>query len=325
MARVAMNSLTTLAAISFTSVLVAHGCADPVMLPPGVDADHDAPGDGDGDGSDSAGATSTQSCDDEATCEYDLETSCAGRPVADPSVLPTCPASVCSEGGHCVPAVAVPADQRSLLASCGGGSLCVPDMAIERGGLFTAPSCDSIGGAEGRCLSACIPSVAYRAHLLPQAGCGASERCVPCYDPFDGTDTGACTVSCDPGPAEPKRTLPACCADKGGGTCVPAALVGPDEADRLDADECAGLGIGDAVCVPDVILQSFLAEVPFTAVECTTGDLVQSLGLGAEGGCLPECIPIVDALPVTQETCGDGFKCVPCVDLDGDGTGACTI
>ena len=48
------------------------------------------------------------------------------------------------------------------------------------------------------------------------------------------------------------------------------------------------------------------------------------LAVAKQAGLDVGSIPIVDALPVSQSNCSDGFKCVPCVDLDGDGTGACT-
>mgnify|MGYP007073289275 FL=1 len=195
---------------------------------------------------------------------------------------------------------------------------------VETGGRFSAKSCGSVAGFEGRCLSTCLPAVAAKADLLPQADCAGGELCVPCYDPFDGTDTGACAVPCDAGPAQPKQVLPSCCQDKGGGTCVPSSMVSADQQDQLDAEECAAAGMAGAVCVPSQILNAHLVGVPFNPVECETGVLIQQLGLGAEGGCLPECIPIVDSLPVGQSNCAAGFKCVPCIDLNGDGTGACS-
>ncbi len=316
-------------ACAFTAV-AACAQSSPV-LPPGIGPDYDVPdglesdadGDDGDDGASTGGNPTGASCDDPSTCEYDLETTCAGKPVVDPASLDTCPESVCASGGHCVPAASVPDDQAGALASCAGGALCVPDRWIERGGLATAPSCFAFGGGEGRCLSTCLPAVAVKASLLSADSCAAGELCVPCFDPFDGADTGACTISCDAGPTQPPKTLPTCCAGKGGGTCVPSSFAGEGGAD-LDDEECADLGAAGSVCVPSQILAAHLVGVPFNPVECETGALVQSLGLGSEGGCLPECIPIVDALPVTRENCADGFKCVPCVDLDGDGTGACT-
>ena len=45
----------------------------------------------------------------------------------------------------------------------------------------------------------------------------------------------------DSGPTQPAKTLPSCCSDKGGGTCVPSTFAG-EGADKLDEEECEGLG-----------------------------------------------------------------------------------
>lgn len=288
------------------------------------DDDDDGTQTGDDDGNPSTSSGSTPAgCDDPSTCQYDLETTCAGQPRANPSSFEACPTDICGGGGHCVPSAAVPADQLDLLAHCDSTTVCVPDTFIERGGLVIPSTCTSdIGGGEGRCLSSCLPDVSRKADLLSSSGCGSGELCVPCYDPFSGAATGACELSCDAGPTQAAKTLPKCCQDQGGGTCVPTNLVDGEQADRLDDEECPELGAANSVCVPNPILQAHLVGVQFNPVECVTGDLIQSLGLGSEGGCLPECIPIVDAIPVTQENCPNGYKCVPC-DVGGQETGAC--
>lgn len=271
------------------------------------------------------GPPSAPPCDDPATCAYDLDTTCAGQPAADPALFPACPASLCGGGGHCVPSTLVPADQAELLADCDASSKCVPDALIETGGLFTPPSCDSVGGFEGRCLSTCLPDVAAQIDLLPSEGCAASERCVPCFDPISGDDTGACTLSCDAGPVEPAQTFPKCCAEKGGGTCIPAATVGAESAAQLDAEECEeDLGQPGSVCVPDAIYAAHSSGELYQPSPCETGFLTQLAGASEEGACLPECIPEVDGtFGLSQTDCEDGFKCVPCIDQNGDDTGAC--
>lgn len=279
----------------------------------------------DGDPPDGSGPEPTPPCDDPATCEYDLETTCAGQPAADPTAFPACPVEVCAGGGHCVPTAAVPADQAALLADCDASTKCVPDALIETAGLFSPATCDSVGGAEGRCLSGCLPDVAAQGTMLPQDVCAASERCVPCYDPFDGTETGACALSCDAGPTEPPKTFAKCCAEKGGGTCLPVALVGEESAAQLDDEECTeDLEQEGTVCVPDVIYQAHAQGQLYQPAACETGFFVQLFGASEEGACLPECIPEVDGAPfVGQEDCPEGFACVPCVDQNGEPTGAC--
>jgi hypothetical protein len=246
-------------------------------------------------------------CDDPATCVYDCPT-----PALDPAALPACP-DAC--GGHCVDQALVPADQQGQLATCGGGKLCVPDELIETNGKLVPPSCDSVAGFEGRCLSTCLPDVKAQAAQLPQSTCAAGHLCVPCYDPFDGTATGACSLSCDPGPQEPPQTLPACCG--GDGTCVPSASVPPDDLANFGTDTCpAASGL---VCVPDQFLAG--AYVPTL---CTPSLLIQLFTGQDVGACMPACMPKVASAPfVDQGACAAGQLCIPCFDDQGVPTGAC--
>ena len=234
-----------------------------------------------------------------------------GEPVIDPSTLPAC-----APGAHCLSNALVPADMAAQLADCPDGqSKCVPDEFIASGGNFIPPTCESVAGAEGRCLSTALPDVAAQAELLPQSTCTADHLCVPCFSPLDGTETGACRLSCDPGPSEGPTQLPACC--EGRGTCVPASAAG-DNADRLGEDTCPedqGL-----LCAPNVFLQD-----GYQPATCETG-LIQTL-FGeefAEGRCLPECLPDVDNILIGQDDCEDGMKCAPCLNpLTGEPSGAC--
>ncbi|NUP10501.1 MAG: hypothetical protein HOW73_31005 [Polyangiaceae bacterium] len=275
---------------------------------------------------DGGGGGGTEGCDDPDTCEYDLETTCMGEPANDPTNLPACPAELCPGGGlgRCIPTTLVPKDSVALLADCSETQKCVPDSAIMRDGLFTAPTCEFGPGYEGRCLSTCIPDVASQIDLLPQDICAPDERCAPCTDPFTGEDTGACTLSCDQGPTLPPKTFPACCEDLGGGKCVPADVVGEESAATLDPEECEGLGETGSVCVPDVITDAHLQGQPFVATSCTTNLLVQLGGGSAQGGCLPRCIPEVnDTAGLAQDGCPDQtYRCVPCTN-GGASTGAC--
>jgi hypothetical protein len=55
-------------------------------------------------------------------------------------------------------------------------------------------TCTSIGGAEGRCLSVCIPQVGENAGILPDDGCQPGQRCAPCVHPLTNQETGACSI-----------------------------------------------------------------------------------------------------------------------------------
>ena len=212
----------------------------------GADDDGSGPTD---DGGDDPGPTTTTA----STTENEPECPYQGPSPLDPTTLPACPN--CSTGGaHCLPNGLVPADFVSQLDACDADSLCVPDYFIETTGLFIPPTCESVGGTEGRCLNRCIPEVAEQADLLPTDICADHEVCVPCYDPLTAEPTGSCELSCDPGPVEPPGTLPKCCG--GNGTCVPPSAAGA-QADKLGEDECPQDG-GQLLCAPDVLLDTIL-------------------------------------------------------------------
>ena len=246
------------------------------------------------------------------TCEH------MGPPVIPPDLLPECP--MCP-GARCVPTSAVPMDNHDQLGECDEDNLCVPDIFVATGGDFTAPTCRSVGDAEGRCLSVCLPQVAPQAALLPQASCGETERCVPCYDPRTGESTGACEISCDPGPAEEYTPLMACCMDRG--TCVRSGDVPAEFREQLGPDTCMG---EDLLCAPDV----FITDTSWSPPSCTT--TVLALTLGEEYGpgvCLPECLPAlmgIAGIALLRDGCDEGFKCAPCLDpTSGEPSGACDL
>jgi hypothetical protein len=268
--------------------------------------------------------------DDPNACEGPL-----GRP-RDPGDLPGC----CAEAGggsHCLPADVVPADFQQYTPACEGGGLCVPDPFIETGGVYKPPACASLNGAEGVCLSACIPEVAGFASILPKEGCGLGEVCVPCISPIDMMPTGACEIAgeCvgaggggdDTGGQPTNGDDPATCVHEGapvldpsglpacgeGAHCLQAALVPPDFKERLAA--CPD---GASLCVPDVFLESGGNFVPATCRSVND----------AEGRCLSKVIPEVaaQAALVPQATCAAGELCVPCFNpLSGADTGACNL
>lgn len=246
-----------------------------------------------------------------------------GPDVANPSGFPPCPS--CGDG-HCVPNAIIPPAQLSNLAMCDASSSCVPDVLIKSGGDFIPPTCKSIAGFEGRCLSKCLPQVAGEAAQVPQDICTADEACVPCYNPQDGTPTGACTTSCDPGPMGGPMMLPSCC--NGIGQCVPAASVPPDKAGELGPDSCP-MDASNFLCAPTALVTGMPANAgDLTNTKCDTSFIVQLL-FGPdykEGRCLPTCIPKVDKAPLIGDgSCNDNnYKCVPCLDPQtGQPSGVC--
>jgi hypothetical protein len=250
-----------------------------------------------------------------------------GPPVLDPATLPACSPS-CA-GSHCLPAELVPPGQRSLLASCPGG-YCTPDPIIASADHWKPASCTSIAGAEGRCMSTCLPGIAAKAKLLPQSTCAAGTVCAPCFDPTSATPTaptGACSLGCD-APAQPPviltcpwtgppvldpATLPDCSPFCAGSHCLPAELVPPDQRGLLAS--CPG-----GYCAPDPIIAS---DDHWKPASCTSV-------AGAEGRCLSICLPSIYAQTLMpRDICPARTKCAPCYDPTSSTptapTGACSI
>jgi hypothetical protein len=271
-------------------------------------------------------------CDKPAKPPTIIDCPYTGPPIIDPSVFPAC-SPACS-GAHCVPASLVPMADQSQLASCPGG-FCAPDSITQTGGEGVPPTCVSVAGAEGRCLSTCLPEIAGEASLLPQSTCAAGTLCAPCYNPTASdprAPTGACSLGCDK-PAQPPTlltcpwtgppvldptTLPAC--DNGGCSgahCLPAAEVPMSVQSQL-----APCNSGAGFCTPDEIISTADNFIP------TSCDPFP--GSGAPGRCLSECLPSVATEvasgTLVQATCAAGDYCVPCNDpFTGASTGACTL
>jgi hypothetical protein len=260
-----------------------------------------------GSGAGTGTGTGTGTTPPEEECPHE------GEDVLDPSALPVCPS--CAGGARCLPNALIPADNLEQLGACDGESSCVPDEFIRTGGNFIATTCTSIAGAEGRCLSECLPDVAEKAANLPVDICGEFNRCVPCFDPLSGEETGACALSCDPGASEPPVTLPKCC--DGIGTCVPKSAVPPEQAESLPQDECPE-DASEFVCAPDV----YINDPGYTPTSCETDGL---FGGGEAGVCVPDCLVTgIQGALVGQSTCQDDWKCAPCTNpLTGEPTGAC--
>jgi hypothetical protein len=204
----------------------------------------------------------------------------------------------------------VPTGSQALLGACDATNLCVPKYFVERNAKFIAPSCTSVNGAEGRCLSKCIPQIAAQATLLPQATCDAGDLCAPCFDPRTGADTGACKQGCDPGPTQAPKPFEKCCG--GQGSCVPTSLVPTADQTLLGFDTCSDR---TKLCAPDK-----LSNPTYIPKTCKSID-------GFEGRCMADCIPNVaaQASRLPKDVCDTGELCAPCYDpITGADTGACT-
>jgi hypothetical protein len=225
-----------------------------------------------------------------------------------------------------VPTAQIPAGtDTSLLAPCPDGSLCTPDDYIATQGKFLVKKCASLLGAEGRCISKCVPQVAKQLTTLPKDVCADNELCAPCWNPIDGTDTKACSQGCDTGAPAAKTVFTSCGA--GLGVCVPPSLVSdPTQLAALKAvdDPTGKPGTGctqtdssgaSYLCAPT--LKAADQSAQFT--QCTPTSIGALLALknmaGQAGGCVPKYIvPSGSQSLVNQDTCPTGWVCAPCTN-----------
>lgn len=240
----------------------------------------------------------------------------------------------CGVRAHCAPGALVEADQRAELARCPDGqSYCVPDDFLQRGGRYTPPRCASIGGREGRCLSLALPRVAADQARLPVATCNpADERCVPCYDPRTGADTGACSKGhCDPGPSEGPRVFQPCGGHGEDASCIPAELVPEADRARFDALGCLPAPCAEpgTLCVPGKIIDAGPSYSPRACRNPLTSFIaafleffrdpiraIAAIREYGEGRCLSRCLPQVrpNAALLGRHGCDEDEICVPCLD-----------
>ena len=250
------------------------------------------------------------------------------------SLIPCCPEY---GSAHCVEAV--PADFQALVAPCPEGGYCVPDDFILKGGAVQPETCASVGGADGRWISGCVPQVAESAALLPKDDAHPGMFCVPCTNPIDGSDTGVCSVgtTCDDdgGGGEGGNPTP------GGGTCDdPGAPIDP----TLFApcpNSCGGRCV-DSFLLPnpdDPTLQKLAECAPGTGQLCVPEELIATKGLGVpetcdwyglEGRCMSECIPEIAEQAaqgfLVAGGCAPHHFCTPCSDpITDEPTGACDL
>ena len=229
-------------------------------------------------------------------------------PTEDPKTFDFC----CHDLGRCFPGDLVDEDYRDNLAadSCGEDMFCTPEAFTEDD--FVLQDCRGVLGSEGRCVPDCLNDLGDQVELMPVDVCPEFHRCLPCYDLRDGESTGLCELGADPGPRHSARTFPACC--DGAGYCTPSDMIPEEERDALGQDECAdGYGL---LCVPK---------------EFTEDDYVPAVcesTLGAEGRCVPSCLPDLadQAELLPQDICDAGSVCAPCYDpISGDDTTLCDI
>ncbi|HMJ10278.1 MAG TPA: hypothetical protein VK524_02675 [Polyangiaceae bacterium] len=264
------------------------------------------------------GGNTTQNCPDTPASPLPLDS------------FPSCGTSTCT-AAHCIPTALIPPTiNQALLGRCSDGStVCVPDDLSTRLGKFRLKDCTSLLGAEGRCVSTCIPQVNGLMDVLPRATCGDNERCAPCFNPNDGTATGACGLGCDPGPSAQTTSNPIVFkkCQNGLGVCAPSSVIPLVLQTQLLPDVCS---TGE-LCAPAQKTQSLKYNFPSCQPSNPLVAILAGIGPnGQTGGCVPAFL--ADNNPfeggfMLQDTCLTGEKCAPCNNpLRGlVPTGACPV
>ncbi len=201
---------------------------------------------------------------------------------------------------------------------------CAPTMnaLADAGSLGVFAKCTAkLGGTlslEGRCLPKCFVAGMPAASNLAQDGCSAEDFvCAPCYNPIDGTDTGACTQNTGDKPVDPKpATFKTCgalkAADKDTGICVPDGLVtDPVQKAALQMAFSGDAGVADLCAKGDICAPALKAnDITACFKHCTS-----IVGPGA-------CVPIY-LVPAAQRSALAGMPdvcdkttemCAPCLN-----------
>lgn len=244
-------------------------------------------------------------------------TACNAK-VLDPGVFTPC--NTCN-GGRCVPKGDFPGTPAEYFDACGTEGICLPDNMVASKGEVALAKCSSVLGNEGRCTSLCFPAARAQSAVLPQDTCSAEERCTPCFNPVNGSPTGACDLGCDPGPTTQAILFTKCCTDRG--YCVPRASIPGNAKDNLARESCTGTD--DPVCVPAAIVND--PNYRFPPCESSVSPAPGTPGVPAGAGvCVPDCIVNSTQFGpfINRGSCGAGDKCVPCTNpVNGQPSGAC--
>jgi hypothetical protein len=207
---------------------------------------------------------------------------------------------------------------------------CAPDpaqiTAAEANGVYEACS-TKIGGVgaalEGRCLPKCFVAGVGAAAQLQKETCKTADLvCTPCYNPIDGTETGACKQKSGDAPKDAAPAPYKKCGDNLG-ICVPEALV-------TDATQKAALekAFGGDGGVPSGCADGELCAPTLKAKDQAACFAHCTSVLSLEGACVPTfLVPASQRSLLSPDKCGTGELCAPCLDPTSmpanQSTGAC--
>ena len=215
--------------------------------------------------------------------------------------------TACGDGaGHCY------AGNKTALVglpACSGGSgdTCVPDKVLTANGGLLKACTFFIGNKPGACVSTMVADIAAHIDTLQQDVCDANERCSPCVDPRDGSDTHLCEpygVYDKPCTGGTGVTPQSCCARQG--VCLEPDAIPDEERSHMSAETCNS----GKLCAPAALVNG----QPET---CSV--------LGASGVCIDLCFAemLGPAKVVIRSSCDAASVCLPCAIGKGYGMPGC--
>lgn len=202
--------------------------------------------------------------------------------------------------------VDVPKDQ---LEPCDDpAEACMPDKLLLAGGK-KAQECKFAGSEPGGCVPLAFKQVRDNANVLQKETCEEDERCAPCIDPRDNTESGACAEQgvheqdCVGGPGD-QGDVQTCCA--GLGVCLDEKAVPADSREDMSSMGCSA----GRLCAPAAMADG-------KPKKC--GTLA-----GLDGVCLAKCFaPMLQGMDGLSDDCNAFEICLPCLVGEGQGMPGC--
>jgi hypothetical protein len=242
--------------------------------------------------------------------------------VADPTLRAALGHDSCaaSAGLVCAPNAALLDAARHAGADAGNASDAATGPDLSGYGIFD-PCRSTLGGdvsLEGRCLPKCFTVGIPQSALLHQDGCSSPDIvCAPCFNPINGSETGACRQRSGDTPKESAVTFAPCGLQEGGpplGLCIPTTVVnaaGTPLASKVRQHECKS----SELCVPNLKARDL--DACFDKCTVSSSMVTQIVG-NAFGACVPGFV-VYDVEPVTKgfvapDGCSAGEVCAPCTD-----------
>ncbi|MDF2694654.1 MAG: Tryptophan synthase alpha chain, partial [Labilithrix sp.] len=232
------------------------------------------------------------------------ETRTCESPFAKPDLATL---EACGDGkGHCFDGKKTPIPEKNL-EQCSGSNVCVPDKLLSANGGKLKACTFFMGNKPGACMSLVVKDIAANKEMLKQDVCEPDERCAPCINPLDGTDTHLCEeigvheTDCIGGEAARPES---CC--HGFGVCMNEDAAPEDQRGNLSRETCPN----KKLCAPAAMVEG-------APVKCEV--------LGVDGVCLDTCFAgmLKPTTPVMRGGCGPTEVCLPCVVGKSQGMPGC--